>query len=571
MKSTIVIRPKRSVLLDLGLILFVFALLYAVIRLGLGMVQPYTASVQISLNPWMLPYYAGRSLLRMFIALVWSVLFTFVYARIAARYRAAEKIMIPLLDILQSVPVLSFLTVTVVFFTGLFPHSILGAELASIFAIFTGQVWNMTFSFYQSLIAIPKDLREASALYGIRGLRAFTLLELPFAMVPFVWNSMMSFGGGWFFLAVSESISVMGKTVQLPGLGSYMAVAMNKGDTLHLFYAVLAMIIVIVGVDQLFWRPIVVWSQKFKVEQSVAVDIPTSWFLTLIRRSQGLEWVDQRVFEPARIRLREWLGRPRAARPSRVLPQRVRRTVAALFFAVLLVVLLYYGYKGLTSLSGLGWHGIVVPVGLGVLTMLRVACSVILGMLWAVPVGVYIGMHPKISRIAQPVVLIAASFPAYMFFPIITLIFLQYHISIEWGSIVLMMLGTQWYILFNVIAGAMSIPNDLREASDMLQLRGVSRWKKLIVPAILPTLITGLVTASGGAWNASIVAEIVSWKGQTLVARGLGSYITQAAASSNGWTQVIWGTIVMSVFVVAINRLVWHRLYRLAESKYRLE
>ncbi|MBX6394672.1 MAG: ABC transporter permease subunit [Alicyclobacillaceae bacterium] len=562
-------RRKQGWWVDAALLLGILGLLYGIVQIGKGMVEPYPspeASATISLDPTLLPYYAGRSLLRMFLALGASVLFTFAYAQIAIRSRMGERILIPLLDILQSVPVLGFLSVTVVGFMALFPHSLLGAELASIFAIFTGQVWNMTFGFYQSITGVPKELREASRLYGIRGIRRFLLLDLPHAMVPLVWNSMMSFGGGWFFLAVSESITVLHRDIRLPGIGSYMATAMDEGNVTALLYAMVAMVVVIVIVDQFFWRPVVAWAQRFKVEQT-ATEAPTSWMLTLLRRSHVAQWMHKAVFEP----LWSWMIKGREAkRRRRQLGQKGKKVLSAAGWTVVVLLVVYWIVRGGMMVAELGWRELLAPVGYGCLTMIRVFLAVSLGALWTVPVGVWIGTHPKWSKVAQPLVLIAASFPANMFFPLIAALFLSLHISLQWGSIFLMMLGTQWYILFNVIAGASAIPGDLREASELMGLKGWKKWRFLILPVIFPSLTTGLVTASGGAWNASIVAEVVSWKDTQLSATGLGSYITQATTDGN-WPAIVWGIVVMSAFVVAINRTLWRRLYRLAETRYQLE
>jgi len=566
-------RQKHSIFIDIGLILFVFAALFALIRLGKGMMIPFASNhpIQISLRLSMLPYYAGRSVLRMFIALVASLVFTFLYARLAAGSKLAERILIPLVDILQSVPVLGFLSVTIVFFMGLFPHSLFGVECASIFAIFTGQVWNMILSFHQSITTIPRELREVSDMYGIRGIRRFSMLELPYAMVPLVWNSMMSFGGGWFFLAASETITVLNHDIRLPGIGSYMAAAMAQGNAKALVYAIVTMVLVIVIIDQLFWRPVVAWSQKFKAEQSSAQEVPTSWVLSLLVKSKILEWTHEQLEIPAR----RWYVKVSAPKQSHsivAVPQngRIKQWIRWTLAAIGAVAVIFFMVRGASSLMELGWKSLLWAVVLGFFTMMRVLVAVLLGLIWTVPVGVYIGMHPKISKIAQPFVQIAASFPANMFFPIITLVFLSININIQWGSIFLMMLGTQWYILFNVIAGAMTIPNDLREASSIFRLKGIDRFKRLILPSILPSLVTGLLTASGGAWNASIIAEIVTWKNQTLLASGLGSYI-EAATTAGNWPKIIWGIIVMAIYVVIINRLLWHRLYRLAETKYSSE
>ncbi len=554
---------------------FVFGLLFLIVKLGSGMAAPFSFSNQshISLAWWMLPYYAGRSLLRMFIAFLCSLIFTFVYGRIAARYSLAEKIMIPLLDILQSVPVLGFLSITVVGFISLFPHSLLGVECACIFAIFTSQAWNMTFSFYHAITSLPRELAEAASINRLDPFTRFTRLELPYSMIGLVWNSMMSFGGGWFFLTVSESITVYNHTIMLPGIGSYIAVAMNTGDIPALIMAIITMIIVIVLVDQLFWRPIVVWAQKFKMELSDTEDITTSWFLTLLRRSKFASWVSGYIFgrffhSLDRLMLR-WakyrLGRTQESGIF-IIHRTPVRWILSIFFAFFVG---YIGYIAFTQIHRMQSADTVHVIVLGLFTLLRVAASTSLAVLWTVPVGVAIGLNPRASRIAQPLVQIVASFPAPVLFPLVTLLFLSWHVNFQYGAIPLMMMGTQWYVLFNVIAGAMSIPNDLKEATKVLRLTGLEKWKRLLLPSIFPYLVTGCITASGGAWNASIVAEIVTWKGKTLVASGIGSLITEATARNN-WPTIIVGIVVMAVFVTAINRLVWRPLYRLAETRYHL-
>lgn len=569
-------RPVRFSWVDAVVILFVFSLLYVIVRLGSGMGVPFSPGEgpQISLDWRMLPYYAGRSLLRMFIALGLSLIFTFIYGRFAALHARAERIMIPLLDILQSVPVLGFLSVTVTTFLALFPHRLLGAEFAAIFAIFTGQVWNMTFGFYHAVSTIPRELREAAAIQRFDGFTRFTRLELPHGMISLVWNGMMSFGGGWFFLAASESISVLGQNIQLPGLGSFMAKAMTEGDIPALLEAIVAMVIVIVLVDQLFWRPLVAWSQKFKMELSNAQDPPRSWFLDLLRRSKVSAWIARHIFGAAyraldRAILHTVMARRQATREQRGKGV-VRRALAWALTSVIAIGAAYYAWIGVNEIAALGWADLGQAVLLGMFTLLRVMASTLIALVWTIPVGVAIGTNPRASRIAQPVVQILASFPANMFFPLIALLYLHLHVNFELGAIPLMMLGTQWYILFNVIAGAQAIPNDLKEAAKVLRLRGWERWKTLILPCIFPYVITGCITASGGAWNASIIAELVHWQSTTLTASGLGAYITETTARGD-WPRIILGIVIMALLVTLVNRFVWRPLYQLADRRYRIE
>ncbi|WP_405113104.1 ABC transporter permease subunit [Paenibacillus sp. FSL K6-1217] len=556
---------------DILVISLLLSILYAAAKLGSGMQVPLDPEElsSLSLAPKWLPYYAGRSLLRMFIAFAASLIFTFVYGRIAAYNRTAEKFMIPAIDILQSVPVLGFLSATVLAFMALFPGSLLGVEMASIFAIFTSQVWNITLSYYHSLKTIPRDLKEAAAMNQLGRWHRFTKLEAPFSMIGLVWNSMMSFGGGWFFLAASESISVLNQDLHLPGIGTYMALAADEGNIKALIYAILAMVVLIVMVDQFFWRPVIAWSQKFKNEQTEAGEAPTSWVLELLKRAGFVHALNRKLrggVHDGFLRL--------SATSSQVklppVPSRVKTIFKWLILLVAAVLMLRYLYSGILEIARLSWSELIHVVFLGLLTGLRVVVSTLLAVIWTLPVGVFIGTNPRLSRIVQPVVQVLSSFPANMAFPVFTILYLKFGISMEIGAIPLMMLGTQWYVLFNVIAGAMAIPSDLKEAAVTLKLTRWQTWKKLILPAVFPFLVTGCITASGGAWNASIVSEIVSWKDQNLQAAGLGTYIAEATTNGN-WPQIIWGIFVMCLLVVIVNRLVWRKLYALAENKYHLD
>ncbi|MCZ8515037.1 ABC transporter permease subunit [Paenibacillus filicis] len=558
-------------LADVMVILMLLSILYLTVHLGAGMKAPFSASDQptMSLDPKMLPYYAGRSLLRMFIAFGASLLFTFVYGRIAAYNRIAEKIMIPAIDILQSVPVLGFLSATVLMFMALFPGSLLGVECASIFAIFTGQVWNMTFSFYHSLTTIPRPLNEAANIHRLGVWSRFTKLEVPFSMIGLVWNSMMSFGGGWFFLAASESISVLNQNIHLPGIGSYMAMAADQGDVKAILYSIVTMVILICLIDQLFWRPLVAWAQKFKNEQSEAAEVPKSWVYDILKRARFIGYVNQTVgtiSHDLKNKFKKSSSSINWPKP----PSLVSKMVIWIIWIVVVVLVCKYVYEAVLEIIQLSSKDLLRVVVLGLETALRVFVSTVFAVSWTVPVGVMIGMNPKLSRIAQPIVQVLASFPANMAFPLFTILYLKLGVSMNIGAIPLMMLGTQWYILFNVIAGAMAIPSDLKEAAAILRLTRPQTWTKLILPSIFPFLVTGCITASGGAWNASIVSELVSWKDNTLQASGLGSFIAQATTNGD-WPKIIWGIIVMCLLVVLINRLVWRKLYALSEKKYHLE
>lgn len=563
---------KKFGLADLIVFLGTFSVLFFILKLGGGMRLPFSTVEHptITLDGSYLPYYAGRSLLRMFIAFVASLLFTFIYGRIAAFHPVAEKIMIPAIDILQSVPVLGFLSVTVIGFMSLFPGSLLGVELASIFAIFTGQVWNMTFSFYHSISTIPRDLREAAKINKLGSWAHFTKLEVPISMIGLVWNSMMSFGGGWFFLAASESITVLNQDIHLPGIGSYMATAINQGNLRAIIYAIITMIIMILIVDQLFWRPIVAWSQKFKNEQTEASEIASSWVYNILRRARFWQFIIRTGKSYLYNQSVKLFGTINSEEEKQKQPSKIIPIVKWLFGIVIAIFVTKYVYEGILEISQLSLTELLIVIWYGFLTALRVFIATILGMVWTLPVGVMIGFNPKLARIAQPIVQIFASFPANMIFPFLTIVYIKYGINMEIGSIPLMMLGTQWYILFNVIAGAMAIPSDLHEAVKILRLTRLQTWKKMILPGVFPFLITGGITASGGAWNASIVSEIVSWKDHNLQSTGLGSFIATATTEGN-WPQIIWGIIVMAMFVVVVNRLFWRRLYTLAEKKYHIE
>ncbi len=557
---------------DALLFIAFFALLVGTVQVFHAMRAPFSPArpLEIDLSPTALPGYAARSLLRMFLAFGSSILFTLVYGYVAAYNAAAEKVMVPLLDILQSVPVLGFLSATVTGFMALFPNSLLGLECASIFAIFTGQAWNMTFSFYQSLKTIPTELREAGTVYQLSWWQRFTKLEVPYSMIGLVWNSMMSFGGGWFFLAASEAISVLGHDYKLPGIGSYMATAVAQGKVPAVLWAIVTMVLIVVLVDQLFWRPVVAWSQRFKFEQADSGDEPTSLVLDLLHRSALWAWLNERAFAPAARALDHLLLRAGEATGDRA-AVRIARRGAGVIISIALAALVLYGLvRGVAVVRAeLSWHQVLTVAGLGCLTLARVMVMVVVATVIWTPIGVRIGFSPRLARIAQPLVQIGASFPANLLFPVVVLGFIRAHINLNWGSVLLLALGTQWYILFNVIAGAMAVPTDLREAALVFRLRGWTLWRTLILPAIFPAWITGALTAAGGAWNASIVAEVASWGSHQLTARGLGAYIADAT-SKGDWPAIILGIAVMSAFVVLLNRRVWKPLYGIAEERYRL-
>jgi NitT/TauT family transport system permease protein len=563
-------RPVRWA--DVLVVAALLALLFGLLRLAPALNAPFlpkTAPSTVSTDPANLPYYAVRSLLRMFIALILSVLFTFVYATAAARLRRTEKVLIPVLDILQSVPVLGFLSVTVTAFINLFPGSELGLECASIFAIFTSMAWNMTFAFYHSLVSQPRDLDEAARILRLTRWQRFWRLDVPSGMIPLVWNGMMSFGGAWFFLAASESISVLNHHYALPGLGSYAAAAIAQGNLGEVGYAIIAELILVLGVNFLFWRPVTAWAERFRVEESESAEKPRSLVLDVLRRSDVPELLG-RPLRPVG-RLLDRATRPFGIAEHPLAVSRARERTGDVFFAGVIAVLVAYGaWEALGYVhanTGLGEFG--YAFALGAATFARVMFLVAVATVIWVPVGVWIGMNPKVIRFAQPVVQILAGFPANFLFPFATAVFVAWHIPLDFGAVLLMALGAQWYILFNVIAGASAIPSDLREAMTSLQVSGWLRWKKFILPSIFASYVTGGITAAGGAWNASIVAEVVVYGRNHLNATGLGAYIYQATATGD-FPKILVGIAVMSIYVVLTNRLLWRRLYTLAERRYSL-
>ena len=562
-------RPALGVA-DLAVGLGVLAVLYVVAHVGAQSFvkfSPPEVLPSVSLDPRNLPNYAARSTLRMFIALVASTLFTFVYGYAAARSKRAARVLIPLLDILQSVPVLGFLSVTVTAFIALFRGSLLGLEAASIFAIFTGQAWNMTFSFYQSLRSVPQELDEMAGLYQLSRWERFTRLELPSSVIGLVWNGMMSFGGGWFFLAASEAITVLNRQYTLPGIGSYVAAAVQAKDFRALGWAIATMIVLILIIDQLFWKPLVTVADRYKLELSAGEE-RRSWLVELWR-SASLPRHAERLVSPLFNRIDRALARATAV-PAKMRPGQRSKVVDVVYNACLVLLaagLLVAAARFVFSQLGLGEVGHAALLGLA--TGGRVIVLLVFSTAVWTPIGVAIGFSPKLARVSQPVVQILASFPANFLFPFATLGFIRAGISLNWGSMLLMALGAQWYLLFNVIGGAQGIPNDLREMSASIGLRGRREWRALIGPGIFASWVTGAITASGGAWNASIVSELVSWGNTTLRADGLGAYISEATGKGD-WPRIVLGVGLMSIFVVGLNRLIWRPLYDLAESKYRL-
>ncbi|WP_051083633.1 ABC transporter permease [Sphingomonas sp. Mn802worker] len=525
----------------------------------------------VSIDWRMLPGYALLTTLRLFAALTASFVFTVVAATAAAKSRRAELVIIPALDILQSVPVLGFMTFTVTAFMGLFPGSRIGVECAAIFAIFTSQAWNMAFSLYQSLRQVPADLNEVASGFGLSPLRRLLRVELPFSTPGLVWNAMMSMSGGWFFVVASEAISVGHTQIMLPGIGSWLALAIERRDLIAVAQAVAAMAVVILLYDQLVFRPVIAWADRFRVEQTASVSPPRSWVFDLFRRARLLPVLNAPLRGAAAlIFVAEAAPKPMAQRrqfaPRKGAPPPGLRLWTLLVIAAAVAASLYaIRFLGQTLTPG----DAARALGYGLLTLLRVVVLIVIASLIWVPVGVWIGLRPRWAARIQPVAQFLAAFPANVLFPIAVVAIVRFHLEADVWLSPLMVLGTQWYILFNVIAGASAIPNDLIEAGQMFGVRGWQWWRRLILPGIFPYYVTGALTASGGSWNASIVAEAVSWGSTHLRASGLGSYIADATAAGDS-ARVLLGIMVMSVFVIAINRLLFRPLYRISERRLRL-
>jgi NitT/TauT family transport system permease protein len=553
----------------------IMLVLGVIILMGVGahqMVAPFAAAHQldISLSPTALPFYTLRTVMRMLAALIASLLFTFTYATLAGKSRRAEMVLIPLLDVLQSVPILGYLSFTVVFFVSLFPGNVLGPELAAIFAIFTSQAWNMAFSFYQSLRTIPNDLDEASRSFRASGWQRFWRLEVPFAMPGLIWNMMMSMSGGWFFVVASEAISVGNVQITLPGVGSYVAKAIEHRDLAAVGWAIAAMTVAIILYDQLLFRPMVAWADKFRFEQTAAVVTSKSWVLELFHRSRLLTQFNK----PIGVELHG------AARARFAVPRRIhwatrwsppRRLVNVVWYNLVIVCLAYVGWVLMRyARSALSWDDLRTAASNGGLTMLRVVILVALASMIWVPIGVGVGLRPKLREKIQPIAQFLAAFPANLFFPVAVFLILRFDLAPKIWLCPLMILGTQWYILFNVIAGASAFPSDFREAAASFRVRPWRWWREVMLPGIFPYYVTGAITASGGAWNASIVSEAVSWGPTKLSAGGLGAYIAQMTAAGD-YPRIALGVAVMSMLVIAMNRGLWRPLYAFAERRTRLD
>jgi NitT/TauT family transport system permease protein len=560
--------------IEVFVVIVVAAALGGLITVGRDWASPLVEVTPVDLSLAALPKYTLFSLSRGLLAYAFSLVFTIVYGTIAARSHRAERVMIPVLDVLQSIPVLSFLPGLVVALVTLFPRWNIGLELSCVLAIFTGQVWNMTFSYHASLRAIPTEQREVARLFRFGRWKLITGLELPSAMIGLVWNSMMSMAGGWFFLTIVESFSTGSKSYRLPGLGSYMASAVLAGDGRAMAGAIVAMVLMILALDQLVWRPIVAWAERFKNEETAAAEKPTSWAYDLLRRSWLVAWLRRRRHDAADRLLRSGRGAGRGPAAAQTLapppePRAFPRSVTIGISAILAVLAAWGGWKLLVLLEPVApqsWLHIAKCLGL---TGLRVIAALAIGLVWTVPVGIAIGRSPRLSHALQPVIQVAASFPAPMLFPLIAPALIGIGAGGDAVAVVLMLLGTQWYILFNVAAGATSVPQDLREAAAAFRVVGMKRFVVLYLAAVFPSLVTGLVTAAGGAWNASIVAEAVDYGRGRVAVDGIGSLIADAFVAADS-SMLAASTVSLSVTLVLVNRFVWKRLYRVADARFAM-
>lgn len=553
---------------DVIVLLALITFLYVGVRLAFDAPTVVQAR-EISLSPSSLPWYTALSLGRMTAAYALSMMFTLVYGRLAAYNRRAEQVLMPLLDVLQSVPILSFLPVVLLGLSAILPEGI-AAELASIVLIFTSQVWNLTFAWYQSLTTVPKELREASTIFRLNTWFQFKTMELPFAAISLVWNSMMSWAGGWFFLMAAEIFTVGQRDFRLPGLGAYLHEAANQEDYQAIAWGLAALVLTVVLLDQLIWRPLMAWTERFKVEM-VESDTPaTSWFYNLLHNSRVSRWFNETLLDPfiRRIDRRMLHMDPPDPQYGAGLNGRVWLNRFAVLIG--LAVLLYGCFRAallLLAVPAVEWAQVTVGVGA---TLVRVAIALLLALAWTVPVGVAIGTNPRLASVLQPIVQVVASIPATAIFPVFVLLLVGLPGGLNLAAVLLMLMGTQWYLLFNIIAGASAIPQDLKYTARLIHLDGWQRWRTLILPALFPYLVTGMITASGGAWNASIVSEYVTFSGHTYQTTGIGSLIARATAEGN-YPLLLAATLSMITAVILINRLFWRRMYQLAEERYRME
>lgn len=559
--------PSKFKWIDLLIFFFILSVLSLVVYVASGWRAEMQPSVEIHLGLKYLPVYSANSIVRIGSAYLLSLIFSIWYGYVANRSKTHEKVMIPLLDVLQSIPVLSFLPGVVLAMITLFPDRRLGVELASILLIFTGQVWNMAFSYYNSINTIPRELIEVTKVFNLNRFIKFLKLDIPFSTIGLIWNSMMSVAGGWFFLMACEMFVLKDRDFRLPGIGSYIQTAANQGDMDHVVYGIATMILLIIIIDILIWRPLVAWSQKFRMETIQSEVERESIALDLLRKSILIEKINS--LGASLLKKIEALYSEIALYPKDRLIT-LRKIITYILSLFSLLFLSWSLLKAILLFLNLSGETYLTILRASIYSLIRTSLAITLAAVWTVPLGVYIGMNPKASRILQPVVQVMASVPATAIFPVILLFLLKFGGGISIGSIFLMLLGTQWYILFNVIAGASALPHDLREIAQVYGLKGLRKWRTLIIPGIFPYLVTGFITATGGAWNATIVSEYVTFAGDTLKTTGLGSLISESTETGN-FGLLLLSTVVMALIVVSINRLLWKRLFALAREKYRLD
>lgn len=560
--------PSRFKLIDALFLFFIVSVLSLIIYVASDWRHDlHNPSIDISLDPKYIPFYSANSIIRIFFAYILSLLFSIWYGYTANRSKTHEKVMIPLLDVLQSIPVLSFLPGVVLAMTAIAPDRRVGIEIAAILLIFTGQVWNMAFSYYHSINTIPREFIEVTKVFKHNRFTKFLRLDIPFSSIGLIWNSMMSVAGGWFFLMACEMFVLKDRDFRLPGIGSYIQTAANHGDMTHVLYGIGTMIFLIIILDILLWRPLVAWSQKFRIETVQGEDQRESFILDLMQKSPLIKNLDSLASAMTK-KLEAFYDR--AESRSTIYFARLRKLLITSFFIVVILILFWAFINALKLFINLGAEEYFSVIEAAGFSILRTSAALVIAALWTVPLGVYIGMNPKAARVLQPIVQVVASIPATALFPVILLFLIQIGGGLAIGSIFLMLLGTQWYILFNVIAGASAIPQDLKETAKIYGLKGLKKWKTLIIPGIFPYLVTGLITATGGAWNATIVSEYVTFGGETMKTKGLGSLISESMVTGN-FGILLLSTVVMAIIVVSINRILWKRLFALAQEKYRLE
>ena len=572
MENEKVFTKRKFGIIDIVIFAFITIILYLIMSPGMHAQTSGTTNIKISTSLGMLPIYALKSVLRMTAAYAISISFTLVYGYVAAHNKKAEKILIPILDILQSIPVLSFLPAVVMGLIAIFPNGTIGIEIASIILIFTGQAWNMTVSFYNSIKLLPTDLKEASSILQLNKWQQFKKLELPSAAIGLVWNSMMSWAGGWFFLMVCEMFTIKGRNFRLEGIGSFLQTAANEGNTKALVWGIITLVLVIILLDQLIWRPVTAWADKFKVELTESEEQPRPFFLKMLRRSFIIQLFMEKVISPILMFALKTIEKVvyRFKKNDEVKHKKLGMTFKIIIKFIALIVIIYAAFniiKLLRTLSLYDWGKIPQAA---LFSFLRVFAAQIIALIWTVPVGVAIGMNKKVANILQPVIQVVASVPATALFPIVLGVMINAFGGLGIASILLMLMGTQWYILFNVVAGAMAIPEDLKAAAKVFGIKGFKKWKILILPGIFPYLITGMITATGGCWNASIVSEYVNFGGHTVKTVGLGALISEATTKGN-FALLLMGTITMSILVVAINKIVWKRLFVMSEERFKIE